>query len=286
MEGHSSTMESTNSLLLLGESDVGKTHFGAQLLLRLRTQECELGFRESPTNIEAFDAAIKNLNNGKAAIHTASGVYVESHWPLKDSTGNSFDLVWPDYAGEQLTHITTRRYVTPEWKERIKLSSGWILMLRLAKLAVPQDTFVKPLAHIAPSSAVKTPKRVCDQARILELLQILLFTRSVGTLQPITNPRITIVLSCWDELKSVRTGDKPHDVLATRLPLVFSFLTSNWTTGGISIFGLSALERALTESDPDAGYIDQGPASFGFIIDSEGKKSKDLTLPIRSIARS
>jgi hypothetical protein len=279
-------MDNANSLLLLGESDVGKTHFGAQLLLRLRTKQCELAFRETPTNIEAFDAAIKNLNRGKAAIHTASGVYVESHWPLTDKLRHRLDLIWPDYAGEQLTHITTRRYVTPEWKERIRSSSGWILMLRIEKLIVPQDTFVKPLAHIAPSSDQKTVQRVSDQARMIELLQTLLFTRSIGTLQRIAKPRFMILLSCWDELKDVTAGEKPEDVLTRRLQLLHSFISSNWMPEAMSIYGLSALERHLSDKDVDAGYIEQGPASFGFVIDAQGKKNKDLTLPIRFMAES
>jgi hypothetical protein len=201
-------MDSVNSLLLLGEWDVGKTHLGAQLLLRLRTKQYELAFRETPTNMDAFDAAIKRLNGGKAAIHTASGVYVESRWPLIDKLEHRFDLIWPDYAGEQLTHITTRRYVTPEWKERIRTSSGWILMLRLEKLVVPQDTFVKPLAHIAPSSDAKTSQRVSvsDQARMIELLQILLFTRSIGTFSASQRreSRTMESSSCSDEWDSIR----------------------------------------------------------------------------------
>jgi hypothetical protein len=279
-------MGSANSVLLLGESDVGKTHYGAQLLLRLRAKQCELAFRETPTNVEAFDAAIKNLNKGKAAIHTASGVYVESHWKLVDKLKHHFDLIWPDYAGEQLTHITTRRYVTPEWKERIRVSSGWILMLRLEKLLVPQDTFVKPLAHIASSSSPKTLQRVSDQARMIELIQTLLFTRSVGTLQHISKPRITILLSCFDELKDVRPGEKPENVFARRLPLLHSFITSNWMPESKSIFGLSALEKHLSDKEADSGYIDRGPTSFGFVIDPRGKRNRDITIPIRFMAES
>jgi hypothetical protein len=274
-------MSSDTNILLLGESDSGKTHYGAQLLLRLRCKQCELSFREQPTNISAFDAAITSLNNGKAAVHTSSGVYVESQWPLLDRGGNRFDLIWPDYAGEQITHMTTRRLVTPEWCKRIVTSFGWVLMLRLHKLTISQDTFVKPLAALAPSSSPKTLQKLSDQARIIELLQILLYTKSVGTLNRVSMPQLTILLSCWDEDPDVKTGDPPESVLARRLPLIHSFIAANWEQPSYAVFGLSALEKELTDKDADTGYIDKGPESFGFVVKPDGKHTKDLTLPIR-----
>lgn len=269
------------NVLLLGESGFGKTHYGTQLLLRLRGKECELSFREPPTNISPFDAAITHLNKGKTATHTSSGVYVESRWPLKDTQGRQFDLIWPDYAGEQLTHITTRRFVTPEWRHRICESSGWALMLRLRKLNVPKDTFVKPLANLAPSSSPKTLQKISDQARLIELLQILLYTRRTGNLLPITTPQLTILLSCWDEIEGLEPDVRPAMVLASRLPLVYSFIESNWKPSSRVIFGLSALEKELNNKQADEGYIDKGPAAFGYVIAPNGTRSDDLTLPIR-----
>lgn len=279
-------MNSDTNILLLGESDSGKTHYGAQLLLRLRGKQCELSFREQPTNISPFDAAITNLNKGKAAVHTSSGVYLESRWPLLDKRGNTFDLVWPDYAGEQITHITTRRLVTPEWSQRITTSSGWVLVLRLRKLTIPQDTFVKPLAALAPSSAPKTLQKLSDQARIVELIQILLYTKSVGTLNRVSVPQLTILLSCWDEIPGLKAGDKPENVLADHLPLIHSFIAANWEPSSYAVFGLSALEKELTDKEADTGYIDNGPESFGFVIKPDGKETRDLTLPIRFLVEN
>lgn len=274
-------MDSDANILLLGESDVGKTHYGAQLLLRLRGKQCELSFREQPTNISAFDAALKNLNRGKAAVHTSSGVYVESQWPLLDKQGHRFDLIWPDYAGEQLTHITTRRLVTPDWSPRIVASSGWILMLRLRRLNIPQDTFVKPIANLAPSSSAKALQKLADQARVVELLQILLHTKNVGTLNQVFKPQLTVLLSCWDEIANVKAGETPQSVFARHLPLVHSFIAANWLRSSYAVFGLSALEKELTDKKADGGYVDKGPEAFGFVVKSDGKHSKDLTLPIR-----
>ena len=58
------------SLLLLGESDVGKTHYGAQLLRRLNLNVGALKMSGAPSSIEPFVAALEKLSLGLAAIHT------------------------------------------------------------------------------------------------------------------------------------------------------------------------------------------------------------------------
>lgn len=43
---------SDNSILLIGESDVGKTHYGAQLLKRLMKRDGQLRMNGAATNLE------------------------------------------------------------------------------------------------------------------------------------------------------------------------------------------------------------------------------------------
>ena len=53
-----------NSILLIGESGVGKTHYGAQLLQRLMKGDGLLRMNGAATNLEPFEAALENLNEG------------------------------------------------------------------------------------------------------------------------------------------------------------------------------------------------------------------------------
>ena len=92
-----------HSLLLIGESDVGKTHYGAQVLRRMNSG---LGTFElvDARNLRPFQTALDNISQGLAAPHTPRSEYTESHWTIRSRTGSlTTDLVWPDYGGELVT---------------------------------------------------------------------------------------------------------------------------------------------------------------------------------------
>ncbi len=48
-----------NSILIIGESGVGKTHFGAQLLMRLQQNLGQLSMDGAATNLEPFIEAME-----------------------------------------------------------------------------------------------------------------------------------------------------------------------------------------------------------------------------------
>jgi hypothetical protein len=95
---------------------------------------------------------------------------------------------------------------------------------------------------------------------------------------PLRKPRLTILLSCWDELE---TTELPADLLASRLPMLWSFVHSNWTSP--TVMGLSALERALSNRDADQEYAIRGPEEFGYVVLPNGVKNTDITLPIQRL---
>jgi hypothetical protein len=105
-------------LMLIGESNVGKSHYGGQLLLRLNQKKNALRMRGAPTNITAFDDVTKALNDGKSAPHTSATTYVESEWPVVDGEGRAVDLEWPDYGGEQVRRLIDDRRIPVDWRDR------------------------------------------------------------------------------------------------------------------------------------------------------------------------
>ena len=96
--------------------------------------------------------------------------------------------------------------------------------------------------------------------------------------RPLRKPRLTILLSCWDELE---TTELPAELLASRLPMLWSFVRSNWASP--TVIGLSALERALSKTDADLEYAIRGPEEFGYVVLPNGAKSTDITLPIQHL---
>ncbi|MFK4719735.1 hypothetical protein ABIE89_000835 [Bradyrhizobium niftali] len=267
--------ERHNSILLLGESGVGKTHYGAQLLNRLMNVEGVLRMEGQSTNLLPFQSAMNSLQEGRAADHTATSTYSESVWPIKDGSGRRADLVWPDYGGEQIKRMIETRRIPNAWRERITTSPAWLMLVRLQALRIGDDIFSKPLAALRSSSAVAAEGQVSDQARMIELLQMLLFVGSMGD-RPLERPRLAVLLTCWDELGF---EGAPEAVLKERLPLFWTFIRSSWRAP--TVLGVSALERPLSPNERDPDYVAKGPENFGYVVRADGSRSPDLTLPIQ-----
>lgn len=267
---------------LFGESDVGKSHYGAQLLSRIEVEACELKLRTTPDDISPFEEVRKRLNSGLLADHTPSGVYRESLWEVEDGKGNEFELIWPDYAGEQIRQLIDTRRMGQEWVERTQAAHGWILMVRPKLSRQDDDIFSRPLADLRRShedGADTKPHRTV-QSRLVELLQLLLHARGGRDRGPV--PRMTVLLSCWDELQ-LPAGTKPADVLEKTLPLLASFIRSRWSDR-CEIFGLSALETELDKEKANEDFVNKGPEQFGYVVGRDGEQLADLTLPIIHLA--
>ena len=266
------------SILLIGESDVGKSHYGAQLLKRLMQEDGRIRMRGAATNLQPFEAVMASLDAGLSADHTATSVYHESRWPIVDNQGRNAHLIWPDYGGEQVKDIIDDRRLPRAWLKRITESSAWLLMIRLQTTRADDDVFSRPLTSLKGNSKESRKGRLSDQARLIELLQILLYAQSTSDKRIGRLPRLVVLLTCWDEMES---PGKPIDVLHERLPMFADFVTSNWTD--CSVLGLSALERALDKEKPDKDYIARGSEQFGYVVLEDATRSSDLTLPIREL---
>lgn len=270
-------MRGKPSILLIGESDVGKTHYGAQLLKRLIKGDGLLQMNGAASNLEPYVAALDSLNEGKAAGHTATAAYVESIWPIIDRNGRTAELIWPDYGGEQVKTIISSRRVPTAWRARILASPAWLLMIRLQQLRIGDDIFSRPLdalRGVTPSENREI--QVSDQARLIELLQFLIYVSQATTDAPLDRPRLGILLTCWDELAF---KGEPIEALRGRLPMFWDFVRATWRDP--QVMGLSALGRSLSRNQRDMEYVAQGPEHFGYVVSSDGSSSVDLTLPLQ-----
>ena len=266
------------SILLIGESGVGKSHYGGQLLKRLMQEDGRIRMDGAATNLEPFEAAMARLDAGVSADHTSTAVYHESRWPVIDEEGRKANLIWPDYGGEQIKNIIDKRRLPHAWLKRITQSLGWLLLIRLQGTRVEDDIFSRPLTSLEESSREPGEAPLSDQARLIELLQMLVYAQSKSDSRRGRLPYLVVVLTCWDEMGS---RGKPVDILQERLPMFGEFVESNWEDS--SVLGLSALERALDKEVPDESYIGQGSERFGYVILEDGSRSTDLTLPIRKL---
>lgn len=268
------------SILLIGESNVGKTHYGAQFLKRLIVQGCELKMDGAATNLKPFEHAMDCLAEGKSTRHTTAGSYVESVWPIVDRQKRQAEMIWPDYGGEQIRDLTRNRVIPTPWRDRVSSASDWILVIRLNTVRQAEDIFSRPIKSLGQQSPASQAQRPSDQARLVELLQILLYLAGLGRETRLSEPGLSVLLSCWDEL-GLAAATKPDEVLKERVPMFYDFLQSTWEAP--DIIGLSALEKPLTENDCDVEYATKGPEHFGYVILPDGLQSADITLPVQRL---
>lgn len=267
-----------DSILLIGESDVGKTHYGAQLLKRLMKGDGQLRMDGAATNLEPFEAAMECLNQGKAADHTPNATYVDSVWPIADASGAKAALVWPDYGGEQIETMSSNRRIPSAWRARVLSAPAWVLLVRLQQIRSSDDFFSRPLYDLKGAAGDNREVQISDQARLIELLQMLVYVAGAISAEPLRSPRVCVLLSCWDELS---TNDRPGAVLEQRLPMFANFVASTWAEP--MVFGLSGLGRPLSIHDRDAEFAARGPEQFGYVVLPDGERSPDLTLPIQHL---
>ena len=154
--------DAPRSLLLLGESDVGKTHYGAQVLRRLN------GGRGAFTlvngaNLKPFRTALDKISQGLSAPHTPRAEYSESTWTLRQrSSGSTMDLVWPDYGGEQVSEMIDGKSLPAAWRDKIVKASGWIFLVRPSQIPLPEDILTRAVSL----PAVDDPKKLYAVAAI------------------------------------------------------------------------------------------------------------------------
>lgn len=268
-------------IALFGESDHGKSHYGAQLLSRIETEKCELKLRTASVDLSAYDDVRKKLNSGLLAEHTPSGIYKDNLWPVVDGKGRALNLTWPDYAGEQVKQVIDGRTMSQEWLERTQGADGWMLVVRPKLAKLDEDIFSKPLASLGKSSAASGSKlKRSTQARLVELLQMLVHAR--GLRDRTALPPLVLLLSCWDEMK-LSKGTTPSEVIDSHMPLLASYVRSIWADRA-SVLGLSALGIELSDKVPNEDFVDNGPENFGFIVKANGEEDTDLTIPLVRLA--
>lgn len=270
-------------VVVLGGPNSGKTHYAGQLYGRLRRRPGELSLRQdkgTPTDLRALEEVLGCLENGHAAAHTPASTWAEIVLPLVGKQGNAINLRWPDYGGEQLRAVSTDRAVTEAWQPRLAKADGWALLIRLTLETTYPDALTELLKR--PQDQKSRPARAVDwdaNARWVELLQILLHVAGLGTASRLRRPRLAVLLSCYDELNE--GPEPPRSVLARRLPLVSSFLESNWSSEAVSVWGLSALGRLLEKGSANEDFINDGPEAQGWVIPPMGgDRDHDLSKPL------
>ncbi len=273
-----------HNILIIGGPNTGKTHFGIQLYERINSRQFEFKIDPSnrPSDLTIFEDGLKNLHNGKRAAHTEIGANRSIELIVTNEKNSEVKLAFPDYAGEQVRSIVSDRKVNALWKNYIQNSTSWVLFIRLNDLTPLEDIVNKGIPspeEIQKRNSQPPPVKVSEAAFYVELLQTLSYIKGLSMFSPIDQPKMTVVLSCWDELK-LPECQIPNILLQKRLPMLFDFLSNKWQNESLSVIGLSSTEKSLTD-EPDDEFIDNEPINFGYYVNKKGESHQDLTLLIK-----
>lgn len=273
-----------HTILVLGGSKSGKTHYGAQLAIRLKKGTSGTKFYELPENLSLFEEPMNCLNRGRLANHTPVSVSKDVALPIEFSNGKRAKVIWPDYGGEQVKAMFRSRVTSRDWNERAKKAEGWLLMIRPELFRETRDLLHRPLKDFEPQGEASSPlPEWMQEAALVEMLQMLLFARRCGRESRIATPKLIIAITCWDESKGVEPKAKPRDELKRLTPMLANFVEGLWERSSLTVVGISSLGKTLSATDGDEDFVDSGPHRQGFVVLPEGEKSEDLTWPLSKL---
>lgn len=273
------TSETSERVLLLGLADSGKTTLLIQFFGRLKSGRARLVARGAPDNLTRIEAGLARLNQGLPVEHTPVGDEFTQALPAQTAAGSAIEIELPDYSGEDLKKMVKERRMTQRWRDLAASCSHWVLLIRLAQQVRRPDVLTNPIGAVAmKASNEKDGDR--DQLPVdmwgVELLQMLCYARAeISAVK--TPPRLTLALSCWDELEDV-DGLTPVAVARERLALLDSYCRAVWPAGAYAVIGLSSQGQTLDTKHPSDEFIDKGPEEMGWLVLADGSCVKDLTL--------
>ena len=273
-----------HTILVLGGPKSGKTHYGAQLAIRLKKRTSAVKFYEQPENLGLFEEPMDCLGRGRLAKHTPAAVSKDVVLPIELTNGSRARVVWPDYGGEQVQEMFRSRTMSVDWNERAATAEGWLLMVRPELFRATRDLLHRPLKDFEPKTGAASPlPEWMPEAALVEMLQMLLFARRCGRESRIATPRLVIAVTCWDESKTVDATTKPQDELKRLTPMLANFVEGLWQSSSLTVVGVSALGKTLSATDDDEEFVDRGPHRQGFIVLPDGTKTEDLTWPLSKL---
>lgn len=266
-------MTANNEVLIIGPPKSGKTTFLAQLYGRLLDKKGKLKLVSAPENIDGIKRAYDRLTVGEETESTPATDNLEVKIPVI-LEGQEFVLHCKDYGGEQVRDLVALMEYDKTWIDRAKMNDRWILFIRPAEIEQRFDLSKKGYAEKGQKESNLSISGTSDQSQFIELVQVLLHARGTGMKDRIETPRLLIVLTCWDELKTDLT---PKEILQQKMPLFTQFILASWLPETFKIIGVSAQEFPLKTDEDRDKYLDEMPQNFGYLVLEDNPKEKDLT---------
>jgi len=271
-------MENNKRTLIIGKPATSKTTFLVQLYSLMRSGVGGIKLNGLPESIKPIEDDYNRLRRGEPTQTTPAEKNTDLVLNITFEGENS-QLICPDYGGEQINSLIGNRQIKEDWLKMVKNSSDWLLFIKLHDLTAMHDISTKSANEGVKEETKNTPTEVqyelSEAPELVELLQMLLYFKTIGYQTLIDKINLRLVITRWDEIQ-VETKS-PGDLLKQKLPLLYEFVKSNWNSQNYSIWGLSAQGFDLKQPENKEKYLEEGNEKWAYLIRPDGKKSEDIT---------
>jgi hypothetical protein len=280
----------SQSIMLIGGPDSGKTNYLARLWKALQSGSGRLKSVEAP-EIKYVEDALAHLLQGSFAPRSEMNIE-ESRRDftvtlVTQDDAKRIKVIVPDVTGELWKDAVSSSELPAEWMNLLKESSGALLFIR-----VHSDLNVTPMDWVTARDLLKmdwaephqedsipTQVVLCE---LLRFLQLTLRRRSDGGL-----PRVAIAVTAWDRLDAGTKESGPGAYIESEYPL-FAGRLEDVTALKVKVFGVSVVGGDL-QADPDfrQKFLESDFDTAGYVveeIDSVVREEPDLTMPIAWLA--
>ena len=274
----------SDSVMLIGGPDTGKTNYLARLWEALRSGTGKLKRLHAP-EIKYVEDALAHLLQGEFAPRSEKDIE-ESRRDFAITVclpgGSPVELIVPDVTGELWKDAVDTLELPEEWMEQLSSSSGALLFVRILseQNVDPLDwvTSYRLLQHAGqPQNEALLPTQVLLM-ELFRFLELKLRRRSDGS-----RPRVAVVVTAWDRLDAERRAQSPLDYLEKEYPL-FAGRISDTDVLEVSVFGISVVGGDLTlDKDFQEQFLKGDLRNSGYVITQRGEQvieEGDLTIPL------
>lgn len=258
--------------LIAGLHSAGKsTYIGAlAYMLQNPVNNQILTLNENPEDLSYLNKLIDPWLSLKKMERTTRGFANNIDLDLIRSTDRkTFSVSLPDIAGEDYESVVNKNSeVITNWSDK---PDAILLFINQWQ----NDVLKEQLGEIEPLDKSKEPP-VFELKDMASVVQNVLILKELYQIYPWK--KLAIGLSSWDKFENDYSS--PVDMLKSRAPFLYNFIMHYFPE--VYIFGVSAQGDEYVEDDIIQNKLIERTenGTRAFIVDSDGKKSYDLTLPL------
>lgn len=270
--------EPAQNLAVIGLPGSGKTTYLAALYHALADSSVPPKLQQLPKQRAYLEQIRESWLAGEAVDRTAvgTGEVIELD---ADFGPHRLAVRIPDISGESFTEGLVTRMVDNALADVFRRCSGLLLFAHphdlRPRVLIPNAEALglcsTPLDDQAESvNEVFDPGKIPNEVQLVDLLQWV-----SGLAGSISNRRVALVISAWDELVNIATPEQWFH----QMPMLRQFFqTSDKYT--LRVFGVSAQGGTYAGDNP----AKIAPSVRPFVVTEEGARSNDISLPLRWIS--